>query len=328
MADFKWGILGPGRIARKFIECIHQLKGSTLHAIASQSSKDLKGLQESLHAEKAYSSYEELVRDEDVQAVYIATPHRFHYANASLCLMNGKPAVVEKPVTVNRIEFQRVVDLSEEKNIFVMEAMWTRFLPVFRQIKTWLDAGEIGNPELVISAFGFKAPRNLEDRWLNPQLAGGAVLDLSVYNVAATQMVFGKIPKVITAEAVIGPTGVDEMINAKLEYEDGGSARFMSTLLARPFTSLQIWGSRGNILTETPFNSSEKATMFNKSGETIFEENHKINGFEYQILEAQRCIEAGLIESPLMTHKDSLDDLQIMDEIRQQIGLHYPFETR
>jgi predicted dehydrogenase len=327
MADFKWGILGPGRIARKFVECIHQLKGSKLHAVASQSSKDLRGLQENLHAEKAYSSYEELAQDPDIQAVYIATPHRFHYANASLCLMSGKPVLVEKPVTVNRSEFQRVVDLSEEKNIFVMEAMWTRFLPVFRKIKTWLDAGEIGDPELVISAFGFKAPRNLEDRWLNPQLAGGAVLDLSVYNVAATQMVFGRIPKSITAEAVIGPTGVHEMINAKLEYEDRRSARFMSTLLARPFASLQIWGSNGNILTETPFNSSEKVTMFNKSGETIFEENHKINGFEYQIMEAQRCIEAGLIESPLMTHKDSLDDLHIMDEIRRQIGLHYSFET-
>jgi predicted dehydrogenase len=128
--------------------------------------------------------------------------------------MNGKPVLVEKPVTVNRIEFQRAVDLSEEKNFFVMEAMWTRFLPVFRQIKTWLNTKEIGDPELVISAFGFKAPRNLEDRWLNPQLAGGAVLDLSVYNVAATQMVFGKVPKVVKAEAVIGPTGVDEMINA------------------------------------------------------------------------------------------------------------------
>lgn len=328
MADFKWGILGPGRIAGKFAECVHQLKGSTLHAIASLSSKDLKGLQKSLHAEKAYRSYEELVQDADIQAVYIATPHRFHYANAHLCLVNGKPVLVEKPVTVNRIEFQKLVDLSKEKNLFVMEAMWTRFLPVFRQIKTWLDAGEIGEPELVISALGFKAPRNFEDRWLNPQLAGGALLDLSVYNVAATQMVFGKIPKSITANAVIGSTGVDEMINAGLEYEDRGSARFMSTLLARPFTSLQIWGSRGNILTETPFNSSEKATMFNKSGETIFEENFMINGFEYQIMEAQRCIEAGLIESPLMTHKDSLDDLHIMDEIRQLIGLRYPFETR
>lgn len=327
MADFNWGILGPGRIARKFANCVNLLKGSTLHAIASQSSKDIKGLKKELKAKIGYNSYEELVQDKEVQAIYIATPHRFHYENAYLCLTHNKPVLIEKSITVNRVEMQRLLDISTEMNIFMMEAMWTRFLPVALQIKKWINAEEIGTLIMATSAFGFKAPRNHDDRWLNQQLAGGAVLDLSVYNVAASQMVFGSRPRNIIAEGFIGPTGVDEMINAKLEYEDGGTSTFMSTLLARPPTALQIWGTKGNILTEAPFNSAEKAFLFNKSGETIFEKNHPINGFEYQILETQRCIEAGLIESPLMSRKDSLDNLKVMDEIRRQIGLRYPFES-
>ena len=184
------------------------------------------------------------------------------------------------------------------------------------------------NPSLSTSSFGFNASRDPEDRWLNLQLAGGAVLDLSVYNVAVTQMVFGIIPKSITAEAKIGPTGVDELVNAGMDYGSGRSARFMSTFLARPFAAFQVWGTKGNIITSASFNSAERVSLFNEAGETVFEQKHKINGFEYQIEEAQRCIDAGLIESPLMSHKDSLDDLYIMDEIRRQIGLQYPFEIR
>jgi len=327
MTDFNWGILGPGRIAKKFANCVNQVEGATIHAIASQSSKDLKGLKRELKARIAYHSYEELVQDKEVQAIYIATPHRFHFENALLCLTHNKPVLIEKPITVNRVEMQRLLEISTEKNIFMMEAMWTRFLPVTLQIKKWINAGEIGSLIVAASAFGFKAPRNLEDRWLNQQLAGGAVLDLAVYNVAATQMVFGALPRNIIAEGFIGPTGVDEMVNAKLEYADGGTGLFISTLLARPNTSFQIWGTKGNIITEAPFNSAQKVYLFNKSGETIFEKSHQINGFEYQILETQRCIEAGMIESPLMPRKDSLDNLQVMDEIRSQIGLRYPFES-
>jgi predicted dehydrogenase len=328
MAEFNWGIIGPGRIAHKFADAIHQLKGSNLYAVASRSSKNLNALRKDFQSSKAYGSYDELVSDPEVQAVYIATPHRFHFENAKLCLSKGKSVLIEKPITVNRSELQHLVELSMENNLFLMEAMWTRFLPVFRKIREWINADEIGEPRLVTSSFGFHAKRNAEDRWLNLQLAGGAVLDLSVYNVAATQMVFGMIPERITADAFIGPTGVDELVNVGLDYGSGRSARFMSTLLSRPFTALQIWGTIGNIITEAPFNSSEKVTLFNDSGETVFEQKHRINGFEYQIEEAQRCIEAGLIESPLMTNKDSLDDLYIMDEVRKQIGLRYPFENQ
>ncbi len=328
MSEFNWGIIGPGRIAHKFAESIRQLKGSNLYAIASRSSKDMNGLKREFHAEKAYETYEDLLADPAIQAIYIATPHRFHFENAKLCLSNGKPVLIEKPITVNRAEMQKLVDLSIKNKLFMMEAMWTRFLPVFGQIREWIEEGVIGESRLAISSFGFHARRDPEDRWLNPQLAGGAVLDLSVYNVAATQMVFNNIPENITAEAKIGPTGVDELVIAGLDYGNGQSARFMCTFLANPFAALQIWGTKGNIITSSPFNSAEKVSLFNESGETIFEQKHKINGFEYQIEEVQRCIEAGLIESPLMSHKDSLDDLYIMDEIRRQIGLRYPFEGK
>lgn len=324
--EFKWGIIGPGRIAGKFAECLQALPASRLRAIASRSARNLEERRKSLRAEKAYGSYEELAEDPEIQAIYIATPHRFHFENARLCLSRHKPVLIEKAVTVNRFEFQQLIELAAENSLFLMEAMWMRFLPVFKQIRRWLNDGEIGSPQAVTSTMGFIAAREPDDRFLNPQLAGGAILDLSVYNVAAAQLVFRELPIEIKAHAMIGPTGVDEVLNASLNYGHGRLSRIFCTLLAEPDGALQIWGEKGNILTEAPFDSAQKVSLYNHQGEDVFEEPYRVNGFEYQIEEAQRCISAGLIESPIMSHADSLDVLAILDEFRRQVNLRYPFE--
>lgn len=328
MKPFRWGIIGPGRIAQKFADCIQALPNSTIYAIASRGAGDIHHLTHNMHAETGYRSYDELVSDANVDAVYIATPHRFHYDNAMLCISHGKPALVEKAFTVNAREAENLAAAAKDKGVFLMEAMWTRFLPVYRQVQRWLDSGKIGDIRLVTSSLGFLARRDLADRLLNPALAGGTVLDLGVYAMAVSQLVFRRYPNSIKAHGFLGETGVDEAISASLDYGNGSFSQFTCTFLARPSMQVDIFGSKGKITIHPIYNSSEQATLTINKREKTVQLPHRINGFEYQIEEAQRCIRAGKLESPTMPLKDTIDNLRVLDEIRNQVGVSYIFEMK
>jgi len=328
MRSFRWGIIGPGRIARKFADCIQALPNSKVQAIASRSSNNLQRLVSELHAEAGYRNYEELVEDKSIDAVYIATPHRFHYENALLCLNNNKPALIEKPFTVNSLEAERLALEAKKKGVFLMEAMWTRFLPIYRQVERWLKSGKIGEVWLAASSLGFITRRDSKDRLLNPALAGGAVLDLGVYPMAVSQFIFNKIPVSIKAQGYIGETGVDEAFSTSLDYGDGRFSQFACTFLAKPSMKVEIFGTKGEIDILPVYNSTERASLKVNRHEKIVHLPHRINGFEYQIEEAQRCIKAGKLESPLMPLAATIDNLRVLDEVRKQIGVTYPFEMK
>jgi predicted dehydrogenase len=328
MRSFRWGIIGPGRIARKFADCIQSLPNSTVQAIASRSAKDIKQLTSEFHAEAGYQCYEELVLDKNIDAVYIATPHRFHYENAMLCLNHGKPALVEKAFTVNALEAESLAVEARKKGVFLMEAMWTRFLPVYGRVDQWLKSGKIGEVQLATSSLGFIARRDPGDRLLNPALAGGAVLDLGVYATAVSQFIFSKTPVSIKAQGYIGKTGVDEAISASLDYGGGRYSQFACTFLARPSMKVEIIGTKGEITILPVFNSAERASLIINKREKIVQLPHRINGFEYQIEEAQNCVKSGKLESSLMPLSASIDNLRVLDEIRKQIGVKYSFEMK
>jgi len=328
MRSFRWGIIGPGRIARKFADCIQSLPNSKVQAVASRSAKDLKQLVSEMHAETGYQSYEELVQDKNIDAVYIATPHRFHYENAMLCLKYGKPALVEKAFTVNATEAESLSLKARKMGVFLMEAMWTRFLPVYRQVERWLKSGKIGEVQFVTSSLGFVARRDLGDRLLNPALAGGTVLDLGVYAMAVSQFIFSKAPVSIKAQGYIGETGVDEAISTSLDYGGGRFSQFVCTFLTRPSMKVEIFGTKGEITILPAYNSTERASLMVNKSEKFLHLPHRINGFEFQIEEAQRCIKAGKLESPLMPLSDSIDNLRVLDEVRKQIGVSFSFEMK
>ena len=328
MKSFRWGIIGPGRIARKFAACIQSLPNSKIQAIASRSSTNLQSLVSDLHAEAGYRNYEELVQDKNIDAVYIATPHRFHYENAMLCLNYGKPALIEKAFTVNALEAERLAAEAKKKGVFLMEAMWTRFLPIYRQVERWIKSGKIGEVRLAKSSPGFIARRDLDDRLLNPALAGGTVLDLGVYAMAVSQLIFNQPPVSIKAQGYIGETGVDEAISASLDYGDGRFYQFACTFLVKPSMKVEIFGTKGEIVIHSDFKSSEGASLIVNGREKIIHLPHRINGFEYQIEEARRCIKAGKLESPLMPLSDTIDNLRVLDEVRKQVGVIYPFEMK
>jgi dihydrodiol dehydrogenase / D-xylose 1-dehydrogenase (NADP) len=328
MKPFRWGIIGPGRIAQKFADCVEALPNSTIYAIASRSSDDIHHLTHTMHAEVGYQRYEELVCDANVDAVYIATPHRFHYENAVLCLSHNKPTLIEKSFTVNAREAECLAAKAKEKGVFLMEAMWTRFLPVFRQVQRWVDSGKIGDIQLVTSSLGFLARRDLEDRLLNRTLAGGSVLDLGVYAIAFSQFIFNRPPESIKATGFVGETGVDEAISVSLNYGKGCISQFSCTFLAKPSMQADIFGTKGKITIYPVYVSSEQATLTINEREKTVHLPFRMNGFEYEIEEAQRCIRAGKLESSVMPLKDTIDNLRALDEIRRQVGVSYPFEMK
>ena len=324
--NFRWGIIGPGRIAKKFADCVDLLHDTCIQAIASRSSRSLELLKKEMHAQTAFNSYEEMLEKSDLDAVYIATPHRFHFNNTMLCLQQNIPVLVEKAFTTNSREAELLIQEAQKKKLFIMEAMWTIFLPVFRQVRHWLDEGKIGDVKLVVSSMGFRAERDKADRFLNAELAGGTILDLGVYNIAASQLVFQKNPEKVSAQGYIGETGVDEAVSVCMDYGEGALSQFSCTFLVEPSVEVEIFGSHGKIQVHPLFYMSEKATLTidNVAQESKFPLD--INGFEYEIREAQRCIREGLIESPIMTHTDTLNNMRLMDQIRALIGMKYPYE--
>ena len=324
----RWGIIGPGRIAHRFASAFTALGNSQIQAVASSSLQKAQDFASQHAIAQAYGSYEALVEDSNVDVVYIASVHRFHFAQALMCLQAGKPVLCEKPLTVNAAETEQLVAVAREKGVFLMEALWTRYLPIYQVVREWLDSGIIGDPRLLTSTFGFIMPREEADRMLNPQLAGGALLDMGVYPIALSQWVLKRNPKSFVASGYKGPTGVDEMLTAVLDYGDGCMSKFCVNFISRNVNDFFVYGSKDDayIRIHPMFWDTTQATLSVNGKETTVQKPFNATGFEYEIEEAERCLHAGLIESPNMTHDETLANMRLMDEIRAQMGLKYPFE--
>jgi predicted dehydrogenase len=322
----RWGIIGPGRIAHTFARAAAVVDGAVLHAVASRDAGRARQFAGQYQIPQVYDSYEALAADPEVDAVYIATPHRYHREQALLCLEAGKAVLCEKPLTVNAAETRALIDLARAKKVFLMEALWTRYLPIYGHVRDWLDSGLIGDVELIQSSFGFAMNRDPEDRLLNHELAGGALLDLGVYNIAMSQWVQGREPVEVSAQGRIGETNVDELTSASLRYDDGSISQFTCTVRATTANEFVIYGRLGHIRVHGFFGGATRATLVTAGKELTVAEPFRATGFEYQIEEAMRCIQAGLIESPAMTHEQSLATMTVMDRIRAAIGLRYSFE--
>jgi predicted dehydrogenase len=318
--------LGPGRIAQQFADGLKVIDGAALYAVASSSLERAVAFADKNGGEITYDSYEALVNDPNVDAVYIATPHRFHLENTLLCLNAGKAVLCEKPLTVNAAETRLLIETARAKNVFLLEALWTRFLPVYAQIRRWLDERAIGDIHLISSTFGFNVPKAREDRWLNPELAGGTLLDMGVYPISTSQWVVGQSPESFGVKAIVGETGVDELTSAVLKYPNGVISKFSSSFLSNDVNELFIYGSKGYIRIHANFWAATRATLSVDDDELTITRPLRAGGFEYQTEEAMRCIRAGLLESPGMTHAETLANMELMDAIRAEIGVRYPFE--
>lgn len=301
MADkiIRWGIIGPGRIAEQFARALTVVDSASLYAVASSNQQRAEKFAHEHGAPVCYNSYQSLYEDPDVDAIYIATPHRFHFQQARECLLAGKPVLCEKPLTVNASETEELIALSKATGLFLMEALWTRYLPIYQHVKKWLDADKIGAITRVSSSFGFESPRHNEDRLLNHDLAGGVLLDLGVYNLSLSQWIFEDQPEHFSINGFLGETHVDEHDEVLLRYSGGRTSDFIISLNQPLSNDLTIFGSRGKISIDTMFWEAKKATLYtnetpSKQAEVLsVTEEFRATGFEYEIEEAVHCIQIG-----------------------------------
>ena len=322
----KWGILGTGAIASAFARDLVFAKNTEKTAVGSRTKESADKFAAEHGVSTAYGSYEELVEDPNVDAIYVATPHPFHKENVLSCLRAGKAVLCEKPFTINSGELEEIIRFARDRKLFLMEAMWTRFLPPIVKVREWIDSGKIGEVLLVKADFGFRAPWNPEGRLLNPALGGGALLDVGIYPVTFASMIFGTNPEKILSTAHIGETGVDEQFSILMSYPSGKTATLNGALRVGLTNEAYIHGTEGSIRIPS-FHSAKSATLYQDGVELeTFNDDRQFAGYAFEIEEVGKCLSQGLLESSVVPLDESLKIMNLMDEIRGQWGLIYPFE--
>lgn len=362
----RWGILGTGWISARFAEDLKSVPNAKLHAIASRTLSSAQKFAEPRGISRFYGSYSELVNDPEIDVVYVATPHIRHKEDCILCLEAGKAVLCEKPFALNARDAQSVVDVAREKQLFCMEAMWMRFLPMAKQVKEMIHKGEIGDIRFLTADFGYPTEFDPDNRFFNPALGGGALLDRGVYPLSLAFFLLGQ-PSYVSGYANIGSTGVDEQSTVVLGYEKGITAALSSTLQTYASNSATIVGTKGKIFIHDPFcrpeeisitrfsdapvvvttrSSSSASGGLKENLKTFLKENSlfrklkslkpsgsqnllqiaKGNGYRYQAEEVVRCLAAGQTESPLMPLDETVNILRVMDELRHSWNLRYPGE--
>ena len=320
---FGWGILGAGSIAAKFATDLKNLPEARLAAVGSRSADKAAAFASKHGFQRSHGSYEELVSDPGVDVVYVATPHPFHKGHTLLCLEHGKAVLCEKPVGVNEGQAREMADCARDKGLFLMEAMWTRFLPVTRRVQQWLGEGHIGDVRMLWADFGFRAGWNPQGRLLNPDLAGGSLLDVGIYTVALAFLVFGGPPVEIQAMAQIGETGVDEQTSVLFRYSGGGLASLFSAVRTSTPQGARICGTEGSIEIPSFWKADTAVLHVNGQDPVCISEP---SGYQYEAAEVMACLGEGKTESPGMPLDESIGVARAMDRVRSVIGLTYPFE--
>lgn len=323
----RWGILGTGAIAAAFATALRQVTDATLFAVGSRSQTSADDFAQTHDLVRAFASYAELAADPDVDVVYIASPHTAHFEHTMLCLGAGKHVLCEKPFALNSTQTEQMVALAKHNGLFLMEAMWMRFIPLIIELRRRVDAGEIGQVRMIQADFGFRAPRNPHSRLFNPELAGGALLDLGIYPLAFSALLLGA-PTEITSLANIGTTGVDEQSAYVLKHEGGELSVLASALRTQTSMSAWVYGTDGRIHLPKQFWRAKEMVLYrNEMEPESIHLPYTGNGYQFEAQEVVDCLRDGKTESEIMPLRDSESLMGTMDTIRRQWGLTYPNET-
>lgn len=318
-------ILGLGRIAEKMATALNGIKDEVnLYAVASRSQEKADSFASKWGFEKAYGSYEELAKDDQVDLVYIATPHSEHFNNASLCVNNGRNCLVEKAFCANLDQTERLIKLAKSKDVFLAEAMWTRYMPSMQVLRDIIDGGRIG--KIVAIDTDFSIPISHVDRIKEPALAGGALLDLGVYSLTIPEMILGLEYESAECVSLKLETGVDATDIIRFIYKDA-TATVKCSVVDDTGNYAKIVGEKGYIYFDT-INNPKRIDIYNNSGELVetIDTPSMINGYEYEVLECKKAILNGDKEAYSMTLEKTLDMMEIMDKLREEFGVKYPFE--
>lgn len=323
-SKIRWGILGTGHIANTFATAIASLDDAVVQAVGSRSQESADKFADSYGIANRHATYEALATDPEVDAVYIATLNSLHQDNTIMCLEAGKAVLCEKPFTINRAQAEQVIAVARREKRFLMEAMWTRFMPALQQAMTWIDEGAIGEVRMVQANFGFRydaAPL------FDPELGGGSLLDVGIYPITLAHMAFRQAPTQIRSLPYLGRNGVDEQAAYILGYDGGGLALLGSAIQTKSPYDGYIMGTDGMIVIHDSFWNASRVSLERPEQETVTKEFPlHCNGYEYEAMEVNRCLREGRLESDIMPLQTTLDILEVMDGIRLQWGLRYPME--
>ena len=323
---FRWGILGPGNIAAKFATGVAALADQEVVAVGSRTQASADRFADRFSIRRRHTGYEALAADPEVDAIYVATPHNFHREHTILALRHGKHVLCEKPFAINAAEAQEMVDVAREAGLFLMEAMWSRFLPIIVEARRLIADGAIGAVQMIQADFGFRASFNPASRLFDPALGGGALLDVGVYPVSLATLLLGE-PDRIAAVAALGATGIDENTGMLLGYPGGEVALLATTVRASTLQEAIILGSAGSIRLHSPWWVGNTLTLQRAGDDAeVVVRPFIANGYSHEAMEVADCVRAGRLESKTMPLNESLLVMRIMDAVRAQLGMKYPME--
>jgi predicted dehydrogenase len=327
MDTFTWGIIGPGSIAEEFAEDLalvksaHHRVGAILHHDLGKAADFAKKVQ----ATQYFDNLDVFVKEANIDAVYIATPHPLHFEETLTCLQHKIPVLCEKPLAMNGRQVKAMVKAAEDNHTFLLEGMWIRFLPSINQVLELIEDGAIGNIVSVKADMSYKAPYDPESRYFDPKLGGGSLLDLGIYPVFLTHLLLGK-PTRIQATARLSDKGIDEACAAIFQYGQGKYAMIESSLVTQTELTATVYGDKGRLQITTPWNEKPPEIITEVYGEDI--QHHPCDwegrGFQYEAAEVYHCVKAGKLYSELLCHRFSIDLMETMDAIRQQTHIVYP----
>jgi len=324
MADkIRWGILGTGKIAHRLATAVRSLPDAELTAIGSRSATTAEAFGGEHQIPLRFGRYEDAVTCPEVDVVYIATPHSRHLRDATLALRAGKPVLCEKSLTVNAREAEELIAIARGERLFLMEAMWTRFVPAMAKLREWIDRGAIGEVRFLTANIGKSHEFDPKSRLFDPELAGGALLDVGVYPVSLASWLFGP-PSDISAVMQSAASGVDGQCSIALAHPSGALASCAATLIGDTPRDGLVVGREGWIRIHSPITHPEALTRASLRGdEETAELPHLGNGYTHQVIEVMKCLREGKLESAVMSLDESLSIMRTLDAIRASWGLRY-----
>lgn len=326
MSQLRWGILSTGWIAETQTADL-QIAGLKVQAVGSRTIEAANEFADRFNIPNRHASYQDLVEDTEVDIIYIGTPHPWHFENAMQAIEAGKHVLLEKPFTINAGQAQKIADAAKANNVFVMEAMWTRFLPMMVRVNEIVQSGLLGTTRVILADHNQYIPRERAARLHEPELGGGALLDLGIYPISFASRFMGT-PSAITAKATLTDLKVDELTAIIFEYPDGSQASMHTGFMAQGPNTASLIGTKGRINIDSVWYNQTSFTVYDNFDNVIERYEDKIDGrgMQYQALEVERCIQAGQLESSIMPLGETIEIMKMMDEIRTQIGVKYAGE--
>lgn len=318
----KWGIIGLGNIANKFAEDLMLSDEAILYGVASREIEKAKNFSDKFSAIKYYGSYEDLAKDAEIDIIYIAIPHAFHFENTMLCLKNNKAVLCEKPMGLNSQEANIMIEEAKSRKLFLMEGLWTRFIPATEKLLEILNKKLIGDILFIRADFGFKGDLNFKSRVYDKKLGGGSLLDIGIYPIYLSLLALG-LPTEISAIASMTETHVDGSCSMLFNYKNGAKANLESTIEADTPTEAYIYGSEGIVKLHSRFHHSESITISRNGANETVDIKYKGNGYIHEIEEVNRCLVNQEIESSKVSFTTSLDLISLIDRVKAEIGLKY-----